>query len=150
MRANGRIEWESRPRVGFRRDRGGGAWPIWIGVYSPPLDSKGNSVRGIQIFRELSERFGLHIFETGSAARRFGTSSRQYVVVSPDLDEQDNSFRSFAGNRFPWTLYELDLEVLRARVSPTRSSRLCEHAHASTRHFPSPLDYISGSPKSFA
>ncbi len=36
-----------------------------IGVFSPPLDSKGNSVRGIAAFRELSERFGLHIFESG-------------------------------------------------------------------------------------
>jgi glutaminase len=36
-----------------------------IGIYSPPLDSKGNSVRGIQVFQELSERFGLHILETG-------------------------------------------------------------------------------------
>ena len=37
-----------------------------IGVYSPPLDLKGNSVRGIAVFKELSERFGLHIFESGS------------------------------------------------------------------------------------
>ncbi len=36
-----------------------------IGVFSPPLDAKGNSVRGIATFRELSERFGLHIFEQG-------------------------------------------------------------------------------------
>lgn len=37
-----------------------------IGVYSPLLDSKGNSVRGVQVFRELSERFGLHILENNS------------------------------------------------------------------------------------
>ncbi len=37
-----------------------------IAVYSPPLDSKGNSVRGIQVFRELSERFGLHALDPGS------------------------------------------------------------------------------------
>ena len=36
-----------------------------IGIYSPPLDSKGNSVRGIKVFEELSKRFGLHIFESG-------------------------------------------------------------------------------------
>ncbi len=36
-----------------------------IGVYSPPLDAKGNSVRGIATFRELSDRFGLHVFESG-------------------------------------------------------------------------------------
>ncbi len=41
-----------------------------IGVYSPPLDNKGNSVRGIAAFRELSERFGLHIFESGFQGTR--------------------------------------------------------------------------------
>ena len=36
-----------------------------IAVFSPPLDSKGNSVRGVQVCRELSQRYGLHIFESG-------------------------------------------------------------------------------------
>ena len=40
-----------------------------IGVFSPPLDEKGNSVRGVRVCRELSETFGLHIFECGSAGR---------------------------------------------------------------------------------
>ncbi|MFO0890775.1 MAG: glutaminase A [Isosphaeraceae bacterium] len=35
-----------------------------IGVFSPPLDPKGNSVRGVGVCRELSERFGLHVFES--------------------------------------------------------------------------------------
>jgi glutaminase len=34
-----------------------------IGIFSPPLDSKGNSVRGIRVCEELSQRFGLHIFD---------------------------------------------------------------------------------------
>ena len=34
-----------------------------IAVYSPRLDPKGNTVRGIRVFRELSERFKLHVFE---------------------------------------------------------------------------------------
>jgi len=38
-----------------------------IGIYSPPLDAKGNSVRGIAVCRELSERFGLHCFESAFA-----------------------------------------------------------------------------------
>ncbi len=37
-----------------------------IGVFSPALDAKGNSVRGIQVFQKLSEKFGMHIFEGGS------------------------------------------------------------------------------------
>lgn len=32
-----------------------------IGLYSPPLDPNGNTVRGVAACRELSERFGLHL-----------------------------------------------------------------------------------------
>jgi glutaminase len=35
-----------------------------IGVYSPGLDAYGNSVRGIRVCREMSERLGLHVFAT--------------------------------------------------------------------------------------
>ncbi|MFO0896975.1 MAG: glutaminase A [Pirellulales bacterium] len=37
---------------------------LGIGVYSPRLDRKGNSVRGVQACSELSRRFGLHAFES--------------------------------------------------------------------------------------
>lgn len=33
-----------------------------IGVFSPPLDEKGNSVRGIEVCKRLSHDFGLHVF----------------------------------------------------------------------------------------
>jgi glutaminase len=36
-----------------------------IAVYSPALDQKGNSVRGIEVFKDLSQRFGMHVFESG-------------------------------------------------------------------------------------
>jgi len=35
-----------------------------IGVFSPPLDAKGNSVRGIRVCSDLSADFGLHLFNT--------------------------------------------------------------------------------------
>ena len=34
-----------------------------IGVFSPLLDRRGNSVRGIRACQELSEHFGLHVFD---------------------------------------------------------------------------------------
>ncbi len=37
---------------------------LGIGVYSPGLDHYGNSVRGVSVCRELSARFGLHVFAT--------------------------------------------------------------------------------------
>ncbi|MEP9355362.1 glutaminase A [Xanthobacter sp. KR7-65] len=36
---------------------------LGIATYSPRLDAKGNSVRGIAAFRELAEELGLHLFD---------------------------------------------------------------------------------------
>lgn len=35
-----------------------------IGVFSPGLDAYGNSVRGVRVCEEISERLGLHVFAT--------------------------------------------------------------------------------------
>lgn len=40
---------------------------LGIGVFAPPLDARGNSVRGVRACSAISERYGLHIF-----ARRDG------------------------------------------------------------------------------
>lgn len=49
-----------------------------LGVVSPGLDAHGNSVRGINLCRELSERFGLHLFADPSQSQ-FGR------IAGPDL-----------------------------------------------------------------
>jgi len=36
---------------------------LGIGTFSPRLDAKGNSVRGVKVFRSLADEFGLHAFE---------------------------------------------------------------------------------------
>lgn len=36
---------------------------LGIAVYSPRLDSRGNSVRGIRVCEELSQNFGMHLFD---------------------------------------------------------------------------------------
>ncbi|MBX7164789.1 MAG: glutaminase A [Pirellulales bacterium] len=41
---------------------------LGIGVFSPRLDAKGNSVRGVQLCQELSARFGLHAFESNAGS----------------------------------------------------------------------------------
>lgn len=40
-----------------------------IAVFSPRLDAHGNSVRGIEVCRDLSRRFGLHLFRATHPAR---------------------------------------------------------------------------------
>ena len=36
---------------------------LGIAVFSPPLDERGNSVRGVKVCEELSQQFGLHLFD---------------------------------------------------------------------------------------
>lgn len=38
-----------------------------LGVFSPPLETKGNSVRGIRVCEQLSLDFGLHLFKVARA-----------------------------------------------------------------------------------
>lgn len=62
-----------------------------IGVFSPRLDAQGNSVRGIGVCQELSDRFRLHLFDsprTGRAAVRNQSTiaRRQSTRVRPDSD----------------------------------------------------------------
>ncbi len=69
-------EWAYRVGIPSKSGVGGGIVGVipgqfGIGIFSPPLDAKGNSVRGILACRELSERFGLHAFESGYTGQRF-------------------------------------------------------------------------------
>jgi glutaminase len=42
---------------------------IGIGVYSPPIDALGNSVRGIRVCEEISKEFDLHVFNNRTNVR---------------------------------------------------------------------------------
>ncbi len=44
---------------------------IGIGTFSPRLDGKGNSVRGLHAFKHLAEEFGLHSFECTNVGSEF-------------------------------------------------------------------------------
>lgn len=63
-------EWAYRVGLPAKSGVGGGICAVvpgraGIGIFSPLLDARGNSVRGIQVCEELSQRFGLHSFELG-------------------------------------------------------------------------------------
>ena len=61
-------EWAYRVGLPAKSGVSGGVLAVvpgrlGIGVFSPRLDAKGNSVRGVGACQELSQRFGLHAFE---------------------------------------------------------------------------------------
>jgi len=61
-------EWAYRIGLPAKSGVGGGIIAVvpgqgGIGVFSPLLDERGNSVRGIKVCEELSVHFGLHVFE---------------------------------------------------------------------------------------
>lgn len=65
-------EWAFRVGIPAKSGVGGGIVAVvpgrlGIGVFSPRLDTKGNSVRGVKICSELSRLFGLHAFATGES-----------------------------------------------------------------------------------
>ncbi len=68
-------EWAYRVGIPAKSGVAGGIVAVvpgrlGIGIFSPRLDAKGNSVRGTRVCEELSSRFGLHIFECGPSSER--------------------------------------------------------------------------------
>ena len=71
---NGAGDWVSAVGMPAKSGVGGGITAVLpgqlgIGVYSPLLDSRGNSVRGVLLCRALSERLGLHFLTVSRESR---------------------------------------------------------------------------------
>ncbi len=69
-------EWAYRVGIPAKSGVSGGIVAVVPGqfglaTFSPLLDPKGNSVRGIQVCQDLSHRFGLHVFESGFTGESF-------------------------------------------------------------------------------
>jgi len=67
-------EWAYRVGIPAKSGVSGGIVAVvpgkfGIGIFSPLLDPRGNSVRGVRVCQELSQRFGLHAFEAGFSGR---------------------------------------------------------------------------------
>jgi len=76
-------EWAYRVGLPAKSGVGGGILAVvnrqlGIAVYSPRLDAKGNSVRGIAVCKELAHLLGLHAFEFTNA----GSSAMQPLVAA--------------------------------------------------------------------
>ena len=71
---NGAGDWVSAVGMPAKSGVGGGITAVLpgelgIGVYSPLLDGRGNSVRGVAICRALSQRLGLHFLTVSRESR---------------------------------------------------------------------------------
>lgn len=68
-------EWSYRVGLPAKSGVGGGITAIapgklGIGTFSPLLDAKGNSVRGLKVCEDLSKEFGLHLFNVTTPERK--------------------------------------------------------------------------------
>ncbi|MBF2051477.1 MAG: glutaminase A [Leptolyngbya sp. IPPAS B-1204] len=68
-------EWAYRVGLPAKSGVGGGITAVapgklGIGTFSPPLDAKGNSVRGIKVCEDLAKDFGLHLFNVTTPERK--------------------------------------------------------------------------------
>lgn len=78
---------------------------LGIGVFSPPLDAQGNSVRGIRVCQELSRLFDLHLLNRPSVGRStirlkftgadFNSSRVRTAQESRVLHEQGRRIRAW-------------------------------------------------------
>ncbi|MCG5059001.1 MAG: glutaminase A [Limnoraphis sp. WC205] len=71
---DGSGEWLYRVGIPAKSGVGGGITAVvpgklGIGTFSPLLDAKGNSLRGIKVCEELSRDFGLHLFNVAKPDR---------------------------------------------------------------------------------
>ena len=71
---DGAGDWVSAVGMPAKSGVGGGIVAVLpgqlgIGVYSPRLDAKGNSVRGVRVCRSLSEQLGLHFLTVARDSR---------------------------------------------------------------------------------
>ncbi len=62
-----------------------------IGVFSPPLDSHGSSVRGLKVCEDLSDRFGLHLFDLHMDSAQFFDTLLEPPLANSDRPVEPTS-----------------------------------------------------------
>ena len=81
-------EWAYRIGMPAKSGVGGGITAIspgklGIGTFSPLLDAKGNSVRGIKVCEDLSKDFGLHLFNVAKPEKDL----QEWIVGGDGIDD---------------------------------------------------------------
>ncbi|MFZ4807123.1 MAG: glutaminase A [Hyphomicrobiaceae bacterium] len=105
-------EWVYRVGLPAKSGVGGGIIAVLpgqfgIGIYSPLLDANGNSHRGIEVCKRLSQRFRLHVFETHAAADNIVRRSYRGGLVASKRRRPSHEVRKLDAEGARILVYEL-------------------------------------------
>lgn len=114
-------EWLYRVGLPAKSGVGGGIIAVLpgqfgIGTFSPPLDERGNSVRGIRVCEELSERFKFHLFDTHLIAESFVSRSYTGAAVSSKRQRRASERDILQQNGSQIVVYELQGDLYFATI----------------------------------
>ncbi len=82
-----------------------------IAVFSPPLDARGNSVRGIRVFSDLSDELRLHLFGSGRALHDVVRLRYDAATVSSKRLRHASETQALAAHGARIAVYELEGEL---------------------------------------
>jgi len=102
-----------------------------LAVFSPRLDERGNSVRGIAVCKKISADFGLHIFHTGRASASSVIHARYDAAQIPSKrarDPEQNRVLSELGHKVMVLELQGDLVFATAEIVIHESMRAVENA----------------------
>ena len=102
-----------------------------LSVFSPRLDERGNSVRGIAVCKKLSADFGLHMFHIGRATASSVIHARYDAAQVPSKrtrDPEQNRLLAELGHRVIVLELQGDLAFASAEIVIHESMRAVENA----------------------
>ncbi len=94
---------------------------LGIGIFSPPLDGRGNSVRGLRVCEDLSRRFGLHVFDAWARGRGEPTASSIEPLLEAVARGDDAS---------PRQALRSELRAVHEELTPLREGAPCSYIPA--------------------
>lgn len=91
---------------------------LGIGIFSPPLDAQGNSVRGIKVCADLSRELALHLFGVGSAPQSALRLSYDGSQVSSSRRRPGNQQKTLRASGHRIRVMDLQGELIFSSVEP--------------------------------